>query len=118
MILTDVPEDSAAVTEETFGPTITVRRVANLEEGIQAPAAPGRAAPAAPGRGGAGRGGSRPAVADRERSRMGPIGPRDPSALRVADYHHWLADGARPRRVMTENHPEWECFPISIANPL
>ena len=35
VILTDVPEDSAAVTEETFGPTITVRRVANLEEGIQ-----------------------------------------------------------------------------------
>jgi acyl-CoA reductase-like NAD-dependent aldehyde dehydrogenase len=35
VILTDVPEDAAAVTEETFGPTITVRRVANLEEGIQ-----------------------------------------------------------------------------------
>jgi hypothetical protein len=35
VILTDVPEDSAAVTEETFGPTITVRRVANLEEGVQ-----------------------------------------------------------------------------------
>ena len=41
-----------------------------------------------------GRGGSRPAVADRERSRTGPIGPRDPSAPRVAGYHHWLADEA------------------------
>ena len=30
-----MPEDSAAVAEETFGPTITVRRVANLKEGIQ-----------------------------------------------------------------------------------
>ena len=30
----------------------------------------------------AGRGGSRPAIADRERSRVGPIGPRDPSAPR------------------------------------
>ena len=35
VILIDVPEDSAAVTEETFGPTITVRRVASLEEGIR-----------------------------------------------------------------------------------
>jgi len=35
VILTDVPEDAAAVTEETFGPTITVRRVASLEEGIR-----------------------------------------------------------------------------------
>ena len=35
VILTDVPEDSAAVTKETFGPTITVRRVASLEEGIR-----------------------------------------------------------------------------------
>jgi acyl-CoA reductase-like NAD-dependent aldehyde dehydrogenase len=35
VILTDVPEDAAAVTEETFGPTITVRRVANLEEGVR-----------------------------------------------------------------------------------
>ena len=42
----------------------------------------------------AGRDGSRPAAADRERSRMGPIGPRDLSAPRVAGYHHWLADGA------------------------
>jgi acyl-CoA reductase-like NAD-dependent aldehyde dehydrogenase len=35
VILTDVPEDAAAVTEETFGPTITVRRVENLEEGVR-----------------------------------------------------------------------------------
>jgi len=35
VILTDVPEDAAAVREETFGPTLTVRRVASLEEGIQ-----------------------------------------------------------------------------------
>jgi acyl-CoA reductase-like NAD-dependent aldehyde dehydrogenase len=35
VILTDVPEDAAAVTEETFGPTLTVRRVASLEEGIR-----------------------------------------------------------------------------------
>jgi acyl-CoA reductase-like NAD-dependent aldehyde dehydrogenase len=35
VILTEVPEDAAAVREETFGPTITVRRVANLEEGIR-----------------------------------------------------------------------------------
>jgi acyl-CoA reductase-like NAD-dependent aldehyde dehydrogenase len=35
VILTGVPEDSAAVTEETFGPTITVRRVENLDEGVR-----------------------------------------------------------------------------------
>jgi acyl-CoA reductase-like NAD-dependent aldehyde dehydrogenase len=35
VILIDVPEDAAAVREETFGPTITVRRVATLEEGIR-----------------------------------------------------------------------------------
>jgi acyl-CoA reductase-like NAD-dependent aldehyde dehydrogenase len=35
VILTDVPEDAAAVREETFGPTITVRRVASLEEGVR-----------------------------------------------------------------------------------
>ena len=35
VILTDVPEDAAAVTEETFGPTVTVRRVASLEEGVR-----------------------------------------------------------------------------------
>ena len=33
VILTDVPEHSAAVTEETFGPTVTVTPVANLAEG-------------------------------------------------------------------------------------
>ncbi len=35
VILTDVPEDASAVTEETFGPTLTVRRVASLEEGVR-----------------------------------------------------------------------------------
>jgi acyl-CoA reductase-like NAD-dependent aldehyde dehydrogenase len=35
VILTDVPEDAVAVREETFGPTITVRRVASLEEGVR-----------------------------------------------------------------------------------
>ncbi len=34
VILTDVPEHSAAVTEETFGPTVTVTPVANLAEGV------------------------------------------------------------------------------------
>ena len=33
-ILVDVPEDSLAVTEETFGPTITVARVRNMDEAI------------------------------------------------------------------------------------
>ncbi|MCW2795210.1 aldehyde dehydrogenase family protein [Nocardioides sp.] len=33
-ILVDVPEDSAAVQEETFGPTITVARVGTMEEAI------------------------------------------------------------------------------------
>jgi acyl-CoA reductase-like NAD-dependent aldehyde dehydrogenase len=35
VILTDVPEDASAVREETFGPTLTVRRVASLEEGVR-----------------------------------------------------------------------------------
>jgi acyl-CoA reductase-like NAD-dependent aldehyde dehydrogenase len=35
VILTDVPEDAPAVTEETFGPTMTVRRVENLDEGVR-----------------------------------------------------------------------------------
>ena len=35
VILADVPEDSRAVTEETFGPTITVARVADLAEGVE-----------------------------------------------------------------------------------
>ncbi|MFN2496105.1 MAG: aldehyde dehydrogenase family protein [Pseudonocardiaceae bacterium] len=34
IVLTDVPEDSPAVTEETFGPTLTVHRVANLDEAV------------------------------------------------------------------------------------
>ncbi|HEY1485487.1 MAG TPA: aldehyde dehydrogenase family protein, partial [Micromonosporaceae bacterium] len=33
-ILVDVPEDSAAVREETFGPTLTVKRVADTDEAI------------------------------------------------------------------------------------
>jgi acyl-CoA reductase-like NAD-dependent aldehyde dehydrogenase len=35
VILADVPEESKAVTEETFGPTITIARVADLEEGVE-----------------------------------------------------------------------------------
>jgi acyl-CoA reductase-like NAD-dependent aldehyde dehydrogenase len=35
IILTDVPEQSRAVTEETFGPTVTVTRVADLAEGVK-----------------------------------------------------------------------------------
>ncbi|MGH3182372.1 MAG: aldehyde dehydrogenase family protein, partial [Streptosporangiaceae bacterium] len=34
VILTEVPEHSAAVTEETFGPTVTVTPVANLAEAV------------------------------------------------------------------------------------
>ncbi|MCG5220970.1 aldehyde dehydrogenase family protein [Streptosporangium sp. KLBMP 9127] len=34
VIVADVPEDSPAVTEETFGPTITVKRVADTEEAL------------------------------------------------------------------------------------
>ncbi|HEX6074737.1 MAG TPA: aldehyde dehydrogenase family protein [Micromonosporaceae bacterium] len=34
-ILTDVPEHSAAVREETFGPTLTVTRVADAEEALR-----------------------------------------------------------------------------------
>src|ERR1051326_6533281 len=34
VVLTEVPEHSAAVTEETFGPTVTVTPVANLAEGV------------------------------------------------------------------------------------
>jgi acyl-CoA reductase-like NAD-dependent aldehyde dehydrogenase len=33
-ILVDVPEDSAAVQEETFGPTLTVTRVRDADEGV------------------------------------------------------------------------------------
>ncbi|HXZ64433.1 MAG TPA: aldehyde dehydrogenase family protein [Streptosporangiaceae bacterium] len=35
VILTDVPEESRAVTDETFGPTITVTRVSTLAEGVE-----------------------------------------------------------------------------------
>ena len=33
-ILVDVPEDSAAVQEETFGPTVTVTRVRDMDEAV------------------------------------------------------------------------------------
>jgi acyl-CoA reductase-like NAD-dependent aldehyde dehydrogenase len=35
VILADVPEDSRAVTEETFGPTLTISPVADLAEGVE-----------------------------------------------------------------------------------
>src|SRR5487761_1481873 len=35
VILTGVPEESRAVSEETFGPTVTVTRVADLDEGVR-----------------------------------------------------------------------------------
>ncbi len=35
VVLTDVPEDSTAVTEETFGPTIVVRKVEDLDEAVR-----------------------------------------------------------------------------------
>ncbi|MDQ6526712.1 aldehyde dehydrogenase family protein [Nocardioides sp. LHD-245] len=34
-VLVDVPEDSAAVQEETFGPTVTVSRVTTMDEAIE-----------------------------------------------------------------------------------
>lgn len=34
-ILVDVPEDSAAVTEETFGPTMTVAKVRDMDEAVE-----------------------------------------------------------------------------------
>ena len=34
-ILVDVPEDSAAVQEETFGPTLTVTRVRDMDEAVE-----------------------------------------------------------------------------------
>ncbi|CUU58000.1 aldehyde dehydrogenase (NAD+) [Parafrankia irregularis] len=34
IVLVDVPEDSAAVQEETFGPTMTVRTVADVDEAV------------------------------------------------------------------------------------
>ncbi|WP_024875655.1 aldehyde dehydrogenase family protein [Saccharomonospora piscinae] len=33
-VLVDVPEDSAAVREETFGPTVTITRVADMDEAV------------------------------------------------------------------------------------
>lgn len=35
VVLVDVPEDSSAVTEETFGPTIVINRVRNLEHAVE-----------------------------------------------------------------------------------
>ncbi|MGA9871577.1 MAG: aldehyde dehydrogenase family protein [Rhodococcus sp. (in: high G+C Gram-positive bacteria)] len=35
VILTDVPEDSTAITEETFGPTVVVNKVRDLDEAIE-----------------------------------------------------------------------------------
>ncbi|WP_280270972.1 aldehyde dehydrogenase family protein [Nocardia wallacei] len=34
-ILADVPEDAAAITEETFGPTLTVTRVRDMDEAVE-----------------------------------------------------------------------------------
>jgi aldehyde dehydrogenase (NAD+) len=34
VIIADVPEDSTAITEETFGPTLVINRVATMEEAI------------------------------------------------------------------------------------
>ncbi|NLC98137.1 MAG: aldehyde dehydrogenase family protein [Actinomycetales bacterium] len=34
-IITDVPEDSIAVTEETFGPTLVVNRVSSMDEAVR-----------------------------------------------------------------------------------
>lgn len=34
-VLVDVPEDSAAVREETFGPTLTVNRVRDVDEAVE-----------------------------------------------------------------------------------
>ena len=35
VVLVDVPEDAAAVREETFGPTLTVSRVATIDEAVE-----------------------------------------------------------------------------------
>ena len=35
VVLVDVPEDSAAVQEETFGPTVTIGRVRDVDEAVQ-----------------------------------------------------------------------------------
>ena len=34
-VLVDVPEDSAAVQEETFGPTVTVAKVRDMDEAVE-----------------------------------------------------------------------------------
>jgi len=34
-VLTDVPEDSLAVTDETFGPTVTIRKVSSMDEAVE-----------------------------------------------------------------------------------
>jgi acyl-CoA reductase-like NAD-dependent aldehyde dehydrogenase len=33
-VLVDVPEDAAAVREETFGPTVTIKKVADMDEAV------------------------------------------------------------------------------------
>lgn len=35
VVLVDVPEDSTAITEETFGPTVVINTVADLEEAVE-----------------------------------------------------------------------------------
>ena len=35
VVLTDVPDDSPVMTEETFGPTLTVHRVASVDEAVE-----------------------------------------------------------------------------------
>ncbi len=35
VVLTDVPQDSRAITEETFGPTMTVNRVRDMDEAVE-----------------------------------------------------------------------------------
>jgi acyl-CoA reductase-like NAD-dependent aldehyde dehydrogenase len=35
VVLADVPEESRAITEETFGPTLTVTRIPDMEEGVR-----------------------------------------------------------------------------------
>ena len=35
VILTDVPQDSCAITEETFGPTMTVNKVRDMDEAVE-----------------------------------------------------------------------------------
>jgi acyl-CoA reductase-like NAD-dependent aldehyde dehydrogenase len=34
-VLVDVPEDSVAVQEETFGPTVTIAKVADMDEAVE-----------------------------------------------------------------------------------